>query len=73
MNGNLISNRHCVRLSDEELLISGGKDYIGDACAVFALIAYSSGGSVVANPVGGAIAGFCVGYTLGSVIAGWMI
>jgi len=59
-------------LSHDQLMISAGQDYIGDACAVFALVAYSSGGSIVANPVGGAVAGFCVGYTLGSVIAGWL-
>jgi hypothetical protein len=65
-------NSHGQVLSHDELMISGGRDYIGEACAVFALIAYSSGGSIVANPVGGAVAGFCVGYTLGSVIAGWL-
>ena len=59
-------------LSYQEFMICAGQDYIGDACALYALIAYSSGGSVVANPIGGAVAGFCVGYTLGRVIAGWL-
>jgi len=66
------TNCHARVLSHDELMISGGQDYIGEACAVFALIAYSSGGSIVANPIGGAVVGFCVGYTLGSVIAGWL-
>jgi hypothetical protein len=60
------------KLSSEELLKLGGKDYIIDACAVIGLLTIASGGVLVANPIGGTVVGFCLGYRLGTMVSGWL-
>ena len=72
MNIIMYAGENSQLASSERLMMSAGNEIIGDACAVYALIAYSSGGAILANPIGGAVAGFCVGYALGSAIAGWL-
>ena len=58
-------------VSNRDLIIMGGQDYIRDACALIGVISVASGGAIVLNPIGGTVVGFCVGYSLGVTIAGW--
>ena len=71
MKSQLIDNR-LTMLSDDELAMVGGADYILDACAVLGIIAVATGGSAIANPVGGTAALFCAGYTFGKTLGGWL-
>jgi hypothetical protein len=56
-------------LTNDELAALCGGDVITGACVVFGTAVYMSGGSLLANPVGAGVAGFCIGYSVGRLLA----
>jgi len=59
----------CNFLTKEELAALRGGDIITSACVVYGTAIYMSGGSLLANPVGAGVAGFCIGYSVGKLLA----